>query len=122
MHFRQQPFSQLVEAWLLNQYIEMYFIILIFLQAVSLIASYLKVPLRYPLRLGDSHSFIIDYATSIEPTSSDPSSSTELLTSMKHVEFPLFLEGQDITRAAYAVFLLNKVCFLQYVIFGLYYS
>ncbi|XP_062165642.1 vacuolar protein sorting 38 isoform X3 [Alnus glutinosa] len=76
--------------------------------AVSLIASYLKVPLRYPLRLGDSHSFIIDYAPSIEPTSSDPSSSTELLTSMKHVEFPLFLEGQDITRAAYAVFLLNK--------------
>ncbi|GLT73214.1 hypothetical protein SLA2020_450870 [Shorea laevis] len=90
--------------------------------AVSLIASYLKVPLRYPLRLGDSHSFIIDYAPSIEPTSSDPSSSTELLTSMKYMEFPLFLEGQDITRAAYAVFLLNKVCFLQYVIFGLYYS
>lgn len=121
MHFRQQLFPQLVAAWLLNQYIEMYFIILIFLQAASLIASYLKVPLRYPLRLGDSHSFIIDCAPSIEPTSSDPSSSTELLTSMKHVEFPLFLEGQDITRAAYAVFLLNKVCFLQYVIFGLYY-
>lgn len=60
------------------------------------------------MRLGDSHSFIIDYAPSIEPTSSDPSSSTELLTSMKHMEFPLFLEGQDITRAAYAVFLLNK--------------
>ncbi|KAE8076275.1 hypothetical protein FH972_014938 [Carpinus fangiana] len=76
--------------------------------AASLIASYLKVPLRYPLRLGASHSFIIDCAPSIEPTSSDPSSSTELLTSMKHVEFPLFLEGQDITRAAYAAFLLNK--------------
>ena len=38
---------------------------------------------------------------------------------MKHVEFPLFLEGQDTTRAAYAVFLLNKVCFLWYVISGL---
>lgn len=76
--------------------------------AVSLIASYLQVLLRYPLRLGGSHSYIIDYAPSIEPTVSDPSSSTEPLTSTKHVEFPLFLEGQDTTRAAYAVFLLNK--------------
>ncbi|KAB1213668.1 hypothetical protein CJ030_MR5G016227 [Morella rubra] len=76
--------------------------------AVSLIASYLKAPLRYPLRLGGSHSYIIDYAPSIEPMSSDSSSETELSTSMKHVEFPLFLEGQDTTRAAYAVFLLNK--------------
>ncbi|XP_065619573.1 vacuolar protein sorting 38 [Quercus suber] len=76
--------------------------------AVSLIASYLKVPLRYPFRLGGSHSYIIDYSPSIEPTSSDSSSNTELSTSMKHVEFPLFLEGQDTTRAAYAVFLLNK--------------
>jgi hypothetical protein len=84
---------------------------LIFFQAVSLIASYLKVPLRYPLRLGGSHSYIIDYAPSIEPTS-DSSLNTELSTSMKHVEFPLFLEGQETTRAAYAVFLLNKVCFL----------
>ncbi|GMY26799.1 UV radiation resistance-associated gene protein [Fagus crenata] len=75
--------------------------------AVSLIASYLKVPLRYPLRLGGSHSYIIDYAPSIEPTS-DSSLNTELSTSKKHVEFPLFLEGQETTRAAYAVFLLNK--------------
>ncbi|KAJ1426076.1 UV radiation resistance-associated protein [Sesbania bispinosa] len=29
-------------------------------------------------------------------------------TNAKHVEFPLFLEGQDTTRAVYAVFLLNK--------------
>ncbi|KAM3756370.1 hypothetical protein ACB098_02G106600 [Castanea mollissima] len=76
--------------------------------AVSLIASYLKVPLRYPFRLGGSHSYIIDYSPSIEPTPSDSSSNTELSTSMKHGEFPLFLEGQDTTRAAYAVFLLNK--------------
>nr|XP_008382104.1 UV radiation resistance-associated gene protein-like isoform X2 [Malus domestica] len=29
-------------------------------------------------------------------------------TDVKHVEFPLFLDGQDTTRAAYALFLLNK--------------
>lgn len=104
---------------MLNQDIGMYFIRLVFLQAVSLIASYLKAPLRYPLRLGGSHSYIIDYAPSIEPMSSDSSSETELSTSMKHVEFPLFLEGQDTTRAAYAVFLLNKVCFISCRIFEL---
>ncbi|KAK7247094.1 hypothetical protein RIF29_41971 [Crotalaria pallida] len=76
--------------------------------AVSLIASYLQVPLRYPLQLGGSHSYIIDNAPSIEPTSSDASSSSLSFTSAKHMEFPLFLEGQDTTRAAYAVFLLNK--------------
>ncbi|KAG7995473.1 hypothetical protein I3843_01G111300 [Carya illinoinensis] len=76
--------------------------------AVSLIASYLNVHLRYRLRLGGSHSYIIDHAPSLEPTSSDLSSNTELSTTKKHVEFPLFLEGQDTTRAAYAVFLLNK--------------
>lgn len=76
--------------------------------AVSLIASYLEVPLRYPLHLGGSHTYINDYAPSIEPTSSDLSSKTALSTNMKPAEFPLFLEGQDATRAAYAVFLLNK--------------
>ncbi|CAN6580143.1 unnamed protein product [Malus baccata var. baccata] len=75
--------------------------------AVLLIASYLKVPLRYPLRLGGSHSYIIDYGPSVD-TSSDVSSNTVISTDVKHVEFPLFLDGQDTTRAAYAVFLLNK--------------
>lgn len=75
--------------------------------AVSLIAFYLEIPLRYPLRLGGSRTYICDYAPSVEPTSSDftsilPSSSS------KPMEFPLFLEGQDTTRSAYAVFLLNK--------------
>ncbi|KAL5188117.1 UV radiation resistance-associated gene protein [Glycine soja] len=74
--------------------------------AVSLIASYLQVPLRYPLRLGTSHSYIIDNAPSTELTSSEASSNANI--NAKHVEFPLFLEGQDTTRAAYAVFLLNK--------------
>ncbi|WVZ25207.1 hypothetical protein V8G54_003751, partial [Vigna mungo] len=72
--------------------------------AVSLVASYLQVPLRYPLRLCASHSYIIDNAPSTELTSEASSNAN---TNVKHVEFPLFLEGQD-TRAAYAVFLLNK--------------
>jgi len=91
----------------------MYFTRLIFSQAVSLIASYLQVPLRYPLRLGASHSYIIDNAPSTELTSSEASSNANI--NAKHVKFPLFLEGQDTTRAAYAVFLLNKV----YIIFAL---
>ncbi|XP_030461865.1 vacuolar protein sorting 38 isoform X2 [Syzygium oleosum] len=76
--------------------------------AVSLIASYLRVPLRYPLHLGGSHSYIIDHAPSIETTATDSSSSATLPSNIKSIEFPLFLEGQDTTRAAYAVFLLNK--------------
>nr|GMD70660.1 UV radiation resistance-associated gene protein isoform X1 [Ipomoea batatas] len=76
--------------------------------AVSLIASYLQVPLRYPLRLGGSRSYIRDYAPSIEPSSLDVISDSLVSTNLKPVEFPLFLEGQDSTRAAYAVFLLNK--------------
>ncbi|XWS09158.1 hypothetical protein CRYUN_Cryun40dG0062300 [Craigia yunnanensis] len=75
---------------------------------VSLIASYLQVPLRYRLRLGGSHSYIKDHAPSVEPTSSDLSWNTSLSANVKPAEFPLFLEGQDTTRAAYAVFLLNK--------------
>lgn len=80
-----------------------------YLQAVSLIASYLEVPLRYPVRLGGSRSFITDYAPSVEPASSDLLLSSSSYVNTKAVEFPLFLEGQDTTRAAYAVFLLNKV-------------
>ncbi|XP_010274000.1 PREDICTED: UV radiation resistance associated protein-like isoform X2 [Nelumbo nucifera] len=75
--------------------------------AVSLIASYLDVRLRYPLRFGGSYSCIIDNAPSIDPVSD---STPNLLPSAdyKPTEFPLFLEGQDTTRAAYAIFLLNK--------------
>ncbi|KAL5185147.1 UV radiation resistance associated protein [Glycine soja] len=75
--------------------------------AVSLIASYLQVPLRYPLRLDASHSYIIDNAPSTELTSSEASSNANI--NAKHVEFPLFLEGQDTTRVAFVVFLLNKL-------------
>ncbi|KAK6930723.1 UV radiation resistance protein/autophagy-related protein 14 [Dillenia turbinata] len=76
--------------------------------AVSLVASYLEVPLRYPVRLGGSHSHIIDYAPSIEPSLLAMCTSDMYPGNQKPLEFPLFLEGQDTTRAAYAVFLLNK--------------
>lgn len=94
------------------------------LQAVSLIASYLRVPLRYPLHLGGSHSYIIDHAPSVETTATDFSSSATLPSNIKSIEFPLFLEGQDTTRAAYAVFLLNKVyliCFTTGLLIGFNY-
>ncbi|EPS62581.1 hypothetical protein M569_12209, partial [Genlisea aurea] len=69
--------------------------------AVLLIASYLGVPLRYPLRLGGSRSFICDYSPSVELA-------TDAASNSKGVEFPLFIDGKDSTRSAYAVFLLNK--------------
>lgn len=89
--------------------VDTYFIRLIFWQAVSLISSYLHVPLRYPIQLGGSHSYIIDNAPSKDLAYEESSSSTMPSANTKHVQFPLFLEGQDTTRAAYAVFLLNKV-------------
>ncbi|CAM8898578.1 unnamed protein product [Rhodiola kirilowii] len=76
--------------------------------AVLLVASYLKVHLRYPVRFGGSHSYIMDPAPSLDSSYSESSSSTSSLSNLKTVQFPLFLEGQDTTRAAYAVFLLNK--------------
>lgn len=75
---------------------------------VLLIGSYLDVPLRYPLRMGGSRSYINDFASSAESATSDSSSNPILFTNLKATEFPLFLEGQDTTRATYAVFLLNK--------------
>lgn len=93
----------------------MYFIFFLALQAVLLIASYLDVPLRYPLHLGGSRSYVHDYAPSVESISSDLSASP-ILTGMnvKPSEFPLFLEGQETTRASYAIFLLNKVHLLYF--------
>ncbi|KAJ6804893.1 UV radiation resistance-associated gene protein isoform X2 [Iris pallida] len=76
--------------------------------AVLLIASYLDVRLRYPLRFGGSRSYIHDYAPSIDSASSASAPNAIIDTSSKSTEFPLFLEGQDATRAAYAIFLLNK--------------
>ncbi|WZZ55056.1 hypothetical protein YC2023_055163 [Brassica napus] len=76
--------------------------------AVSLLAPFFGVPIRYPLRLGGSKTYILDYAPYIEPSASDMSPVSTLSENAKFVEFPLFLDGQDTTRAAYAVFLLNK--------------
>ncbi|KAJ3681024.1 hypothetical protein LUZ60_015513 [Juncus effusus] len=71
--------------------------------AVQLIASYLDIPLRYPLRVRGSHSYIHDYSPSIESISGKDSGTGTVPT-----EFPLFFEGQDTTRATYSIFLLNK--------------
>ncbi|KAG2622809.1 UV radiation resistance-associated protein-like [Panicum virgatum] len=77
--------------------------------AVSLIASYLNVPLRYPLRFGGSQSYILDPSPSVEPSSmTSVVSSVPLSTIMRTMEFPLFFDGQETTRSAYAIFLLNK--------------
>jgi hypothetical protein len=77
---------------------------------VSLIASYLDVPLRYPLRLGGSRSYVLDRAPSVESSSlASAISSAPLSTTMRTMEFPLFFESQETTRSAYAIFLLNKV-------------
>ncbi|RWR79717.1 UV radiation resistance-associated protein isoform X1 [Cinnamomum micranthum f. kanehirae] len=50
----------------------------------------------------------VAHAPSIEPASTDLASNSIVLTNTKATEFPLFLEGQDTTKAAYAIFLLNK--------------
>ncbi|CAK9209811.1 unnamed protein product [Sphagnum troendelagicum] len=77
---------------------------------VAMVAGYLDVPLRYPVRLGVSHSYIQDYSPAIEPPPSvdivAPVGTAPVERTV--VEFPLFSEGQDQTRSAYAVFLLNK--------------
>jgi hypothetical protein len=82
-------------------------------QVVAMVAGYLDVPLRYPVRLGVSHSYIQDYSPAIEPPPSvdivSPVGTAPVERTV--VEFPLFSEGQDQTRSAYAVFLLNKVCY-----------
>lgn len=74
--------------------------------AITLVASYLQVPLRYPVRLGGSHSYIRDYAHLVE--TSESSSYAVTSANPRYSEFPLFVDGQDATRAAYAIFLLNK--------------
>ncbi|CAN6332583.1 unnamed protein product [Urochloa humidicola] len=81
-------------------------------RAVLLIASYLDVPLRYPLRFGGSRSYVSDRlpsaetasAASAEHTTNNTTESSEL------TEYPLFLECQedDSTRASYAIYLLHK--------------
>ncbi|XP_062231718.1 vacuolar protein sorting 38-like [Phragmites australis] len=79
--------------------------------AVLLIASYLDVPLRYPLRFGGSRSYVSDCLPSAETASvasvGHPSINN---TDSKLTEYPLFLECQedDSTKASYAIYLLHK--------------
>eukprot|EP00249_Psilotum_nudum_P006273 c19602_g1_i2 orf=443-1567(-) len=79
---------------------------------VLLVASYLDVPLRYPINLGASRSYIQDCASLIEPVTAETRVQVAVVSqggARKHAtEFPLFSEGQDPTRSAYAFFLLNK--------------
>lgn len=92
-------------------------------QAVSLIASYLNVPLRYPLRFGGSRSYVLDPAPSVEPSSiTSVGTSVPPSTSMRTTEFPLFLDSQETTRSSYAIFLLNKVGLLAMWIFIYYFN
>ncbi|XP_057857013.1 vacuolar protein sorting 38 isoform X2 [Cryptomeria japonica] len=81
---------------------------------IKLIASYLDIPLRYPLRLGGSRSYIQDYASLVEPSINEQEGTLGMDFLQKHVvEFPLFSEGQEPTRSAYAVFLLNKGTYIK---------
>ncbi|KAJ7528077.1 hypothetical protein O6H91_16G082700 [Diphasiastrum complanatum] len=78
---------------------------------VLLVASYLDVHLRYPIRFGASCSYVQDYSPANERRMiMEPSTVVPLGegTPNSAVEFPLFSKGKDLTRAAYAIYLLNK--------------
>eukprot|EP00850_Spirogloea_muscicola_P015364 SM000117S25484 [mRNA] locus=s117:145753:147355:+ [translate_table: standard] len=79
------------------------------LQIVVHIASYLGEPLRYRLQPRASRSVVVD------PSPRPPPDDAPSLTSRSStpppkdwLEFALYQEGQDLTRFAYAIFLLNK--------------
>jgi UV radiation resistance-associated gene protein len=55
-------------------------------------------------------TYILDHAPSIDLSSMTlVVSSAALSSSTKTMEFPLSFDGQETTKSAYAVFLLNKV-------------
>lgn len=76
--------------------------------AVLLIACYLDVPLRYPLRFGGSRSYVSDRLPSADTASAALASTRN--TESELTEYPLFLECQedDSTSASYAIYLLHK--------------
>uniref|UniRef100_A0A452ZE18 Uncharacterized protein n=1 Tax=Aegilops tauschii subsp. strangulata TaxID=200361 RepID=A0A452ZE18_AEGTS len=79
-------------------------------RAFLLIASYLDIPLRYPLRFGGSRSYVGDRLPSAEASSmaSTEHRSVDSADS-KLTDYPLFLEYQDdSTKASYAIYLLQK--------------
>ncbi|KAG8068240.1 hypothetical protein GUJ93_ZPchr0005g15604 [Zizania palustris] len=79
--------------------------------AVLLIASYLDVPLRYPLHFGGSRSYASDCLPSAETASIASTECTFVnMTDSKLTKYPLFLECQEdeSTKASYAIYLLHK--------------
>ncbi|XP_044339307.1 spindle assembly checkpoint component MAD1-like isoform X4 [Triticum urartu] len=80
--------------------------------AVLLIASYLDIPLRYPLRFGGSRSYVGDRLPSAEASSMGSTEHRRVGSAdSKLTDYPLFLEYQDdSTKASYAIHLLQKVC------------
>ncbi|CAN6337234.1 unnamed protein product [Urochloa humidicola] len=79
--------------------------------AVLLIASYLDVPLRYPLRFGGSRSYVSDRLPSAETAcAASAEHAANNIESSELTEYPLFLECQedDSTKASYAIYLLHK--------------
>uniref|UniRef100_A0A0E0DTD1 Uncharacterized protein n=1 Tax=Oryza meridionalis TaxID=40149 RepID=A0A0E0DTD1_9ORYZ len=79
--------------------------------AVLLIASYLHVPLRYPLHFGGSRSYVSDCLPSAETASIASAERTCInMTDPKLTVYPLFVECQedDSTKASYAIYLLHK--------------
>ncbi|RLN31251.1 uncharacterized protein C2845_PM05G33790 [Panicum miliaceum] len=79
--------------------------------AILLIASYLDVPLRYPVRFGGSRSYVSDRLPSAETACTAPAEHASTHnTDAELTEYPLFLECQedDSTRASYAIYLLHK--------------
>ncbi|BAS94656.1 Os05g0490500, partial [Oryza sativa Japonica Group] len=79
--------------------------------AILLIASYLHVPLRYPLHFGGSRSYVSDCLPSAETASIASAERTCInMTDPKLTVYPLFVECQedDPTKASYAIYLLHK--------------
>ncbi|XP_037472647.1 UV radiation resistance-associated gene protein-like [Triticum dicoccoides] len=78
--------------------------------AVLLIASYLDIPLRYPLRFGGSRSYVGDRLPSAEASSVGSTEHRSVGNAdSKLTDYPLFLEFQDdSTKASYAIYLLQK--------------
>lgn len=89
---------------------------------VERLGFYLDVPLRYPIRLGNCKSLMLSHAgtagnhssTPTDQHSADRQQTTHSMTAFSKRttagtdEFPLYCEGVDRGRFAYAIYLLNK--------------
>jgi UV radiation resistance-associated gene protein len=62
------------------------------------------------LRFGGSRTYVLDHAPSIDLSSMTLAvRSAAASSSTRTMEFQLYFDGQETTKSAYAVFLLNKV-------------